>query len=228
MFFLEESRLNPVESFPRKVLSHSVVKWVAGKLTLKYLWKHISAKMSWVYSLIDISIGILQLILGVALALFSITIALNILDRTTKTINEFEELRKRNLAVAIYIAGILVAVGNVVGQAVSGISKAIVPGGFNVVALVAGLIQLFIGLPLAIVIIVWAQSRVYKWLVKAAEKLPGVVDIREFDIETELKNGNIATAVVLFGTFVAISLVASQGVAYLSEPIASAILRLVG
>ncbi|MEM3409764.1 MAG: DUF350 domain-containing protein, partial [Nitrososphaerota archaeon] len=54
--------------------------------------------------LIDIGIGILQLILGVALALFSITIALNVLDRTTKGLNEFEELRKKNLAVAVYIA----------------------------------------------------------------------------------------------------------------------------
>ncbi|MCS7133065.1 MAG: DUF350 domain-containing protein [Aigarchaeota archaeon] len=183
--------------------------------------------MSWLYGLVDIGIGILQLILGVVLALFSITIALNILDRTTKGLNEFEELRKKNLAVAVYIAGVLIAVGNVIGQAVSGISKAIIPGGFNVAALVAGIIQLFVGLPLAVVIIVWAQSRVYKWLVKAAEKLPGV-DIREFDIVTELKNGNIATAIVLFGTFFAISLIASQGVAYLSEPIASAILRLTG
>ncbi|MEM3545486.1 MAG: DUF350 domain-containing protein [Nitrososphaerota archaeon] len=176
--------------------------------------------------LIDIGIGILQLILGVALALFSITIALNVLDRTTKGLNEFEELRKKNLAVAVYIAGVLIAVGNVVGQAVSGISKAVVPGGFNIAALVGGLIQLFIGLPLAIAIIVWAQSRVYRWLVKAAEKLPGV-DLKEFDLVKDLKDGNIATAVVLFGTFFAISLIASQGVAYLSEPIASAILRLI-
>ena len=183
--------------------------------------------MSWWYSLLDIGIGILQLILGVALALFSITIALNILDKTTKTINEFEEIRKRNLAVAIYIAGILIAVGNVVGQAVTGISRAVIPGQFNLAALIAGLIQLFVGLPLAIVLIVWAQSRVYRWLVRAAEKLPGVTDIKEFDIEAELKNGNIATAVILFGTFVAISLVASQGVAWLSEPLAPAILRLI-
>ena len=66
-----------------------------------------------------------------------------------------------------------------------------------------------------------------QWLVRAAEKLPGVTDIKEFDIETELKNENIATAVILFGTLVAISLVASQGVAWLSEPLASAILRLI-
>lgn len=183
--------------------------------------------MSWWYSLLDIGIGILQLILAVALAMFSITIALNILDRTTKTINEFEEIRKKNLAVAVYIAGILIAVGNVVGHAVTGISKAVIPGQFNLAALIAGLIQLFVGLPLAIVLIVWAQSRVYKWLVTAAEKLPGVTDIKEFNIEAELKNGNLATAVILFGTFVAISLIASQGVAWLSEPIASAILRLI-
>jgi len=44
------------------------------------------------------------LILGAALAPFSITIAPNIVDRATRTINEFEEIRKRDLAMAIYIA----------------------------------------------------------------------------------------------------------------------------
>ncbi|MDJ0273987.1 MAG: DUF350 domain-containing protein [Nitrososphaerota archaeon] len=175
--------------------------------------------------LLDLVIAVVQLILAVALALFSITLALNVLDRTTKGINEFEELRNKNLAVGVYIAGILIAVANVIGQAVSGISKSVVPGQFNAAALIGGLIQLFIGLPLALVLVVWAQNRVYGWLVKAAEKIPGV-DIKEFTVEAELKRGNVAIAVLLFGTFVAISLVISQGISFLSEPIASAITRL--
>ncbi|MCS7145110.1 MAG: DUF350 domain-containing protein, partial [Aigarchaeota archaeon] len=129
--------------------------------------------------IIDLLVAVIQLILAVALALFSITIALNILDRTTRTINEFEELKNRNVAVGVYIAGILIAVGNVVGQAVSGISKGVIPGAFNLGAIVGGLVQLFVGLPLAIVIIVWAQRRVYNWLVRLAEKIPGV-DVKEF------------------------------------------------
>jgi uncharacterized membrane protein YjfL (UPF0719 family) len=76
--------------------------------------------------------------------------------------------------------------------------------------------------PLAIVLIVWAQRRVYAWLVKLAEKIPGV-DIKEFSVERELKNGNVAIAALLFGTFLAISFVLSQGISFLSEPIASAI-----
>ncbi len=183
--------------------------------------------MSVIEAIFDIGIAIIQLIFGVALALFSITIAINILNRVTKGINEFEELRKKNLAVGVYLAGILVAVGNVVGQAVSGVSKAVVPGAFNLPALIGGLIQLFIGLPLAIVAVVWAQSRVYSWLIKAAAKLPGV-EVEKFNIQDELKNGNLAVAVVLFGTFVAISLVISQGVAFIAEPISSAIRTLIG
>lgn len=175
--------------------------------------------------ILDLIVAVLQLILAVALALFSITIALNILDRTTKTINEFEELKNRNVAVGVYIAGILIAVGNVVGQAVSGISKAVIPGAFNIGAIIGGLVQLFIGLPLAIVLIVWAQRRVYNWLVRLAEKIPGV-DVKEFDVEKELKNGNVAMAAILFGTFLAISFVLSQGISFLSEPIASAITSL--
>lgn len=183
--------------------------------------------MSLVTALVDIVIALIQLIFAVALALFSVTVAINILNRSTKDINEFEEIRKKNLAVGVYIAGILIAVGNVVGQAVSGISKAVVPGSFNVPAIVGGLVQLFIGLPLAIVVITWAQNRVYSWLVKAASKLPAV-EIEKFNIQDELKNGNLAVALVLFGTFVAISLVISQGVSFLSEPIASALTSLLG
>jgi len=183
--------------------------------------------VAFLQTLFDLVIAVLQLVLGVALALFSITVAINILNRATKDINEFEELRKKNLAVGVYIAGILIAVGNVVGQAVSGISKAVVPGAFNLSALIGGLIQLFIGLPLAIVVITWSQNRVYSWLVRAASKLPGV-EVEKFNIQEELKNGNLAIALVLFGTFLAISLVISQGVAFLSEPIASALRAVIG
>jgi|FaiFalFF_MnMetaG_3_1042247.scaffolds.fasta_scaffold06226_4 uncharacterized membrane protein YjfL (UPF0719 family) len=183
--------------------------------------------MALLEALFDLVIAVLQLVFGVALALFSITVAINILNRATKDINEFEELRKKNLAVGVYIAGILIAVGNVVGQAVSGVSKAVVPGAFNLSALIGGLVQLFIGLPLAIVVITWAQNRVYSWLVRAASKLPRV-EVEKFNIQDELKSGNLAVAVVLFGTFLAISLVISQGIAFLSEPIASALRALIG
>jgi uncharacterized protein YybS (DUF2232 family) len=67
--------------------------------------------MALLEALFDLVIAILQLVFGVALALFSITVAINILNRATKDINEFEELRKKNLAVGVYIAGILIAVG---------------------------------------------------------------------------------------------------------------------
>jgi len=177
-------------------------------------------------AIFDLVIAVVQLVVAVALALFSITIALNILDRTTKEINEFEELRNRNVAVGVYIAGILIAVGNVVGQAVSGISKAVIPGQFNLGAIIGGFVQLFIGLPLAIVLIVWSQRRIYNWLVRLAEKIPGV-DVREFNVERELKAGNVAMAAILFGTFLSISFVISQGISFLAEPISSAIMSLI-
>ncbi len=48
------------------------------------------------------------------------TIALNLLNRLTKGLDELSELRKGNTAVGVYIAGILVAVANVIGQALLG------------------------------------------------------------------------------------------------------------
>jgi len=60
------------------------------------------------------------------------------------------ELRKGNVAVGVYIAGILIAVSSVIGQGASGIARFFLGGKGALEALVAGLIQLFIGLPLAI------------------------------------------------------------------------------
>jgi len=51
--------------------------------------------------------------------------AINVLDKITKGIDEIAELRKGNIAVSILMAGVLIAVSFVVQAGVSGIAKAI-------------------------------------------------------------------------------------------------------
>ncbi|MFZ0005815.1 MAG: DUF350 domain-containing protein [Methanoregula sp.] len=72
-----------------------------------------------------IGIAIVQLILGVVLAVVAIYIALSILDHLTINLHEFEELKKGNVAVAIEMAGVIIAVALIIQSGVVGITAAL-------------------------------------------------------------------------------------------------------
>ena len=75
--------------------------------------------------ILTIVIAIVQLLLGIILAVGAIYLALNILDRLTTGVNEFEELRKGNVAVALEMAGVIIAVAVIIQSGVIGITAAI-------------------------------------------------------------------------------------------------------
>jgi uncharacterized membrane protein YjfL (UPF0719 family) len=66
--------------------------------------------------------SIFQLILGIILAIAAIYLALNILDKLTKGIEEFEELKKGNVAVALEMAGAIISVAIIIQSGVLGIT----------------------------------------------------------------------------------------------------------
>jgi len=70
--------------------------------------------------------AIAQLLLGIVLAVGAIYLALNILDRLTTGVEEFEELRKGNVAVALEMAGVIIAVAVIIQSGVIGITAALV------------------------------------------------------------------------------------------------------
>lgn len=74
---------------------------------------------------VAIGVAILQLVLGIVLAVAAIYLALNILDRLTKGVNEFEEIKKGNVAVALEMAGVIVAVAVIIQSGVIGITTAL-------------------------------------------------------------------------------------------------------
>jgi len=76
--------------------------------------------------LIAIGVAFIQLILGILLAIGGIYIALNILDKLTKGIEEFEELKKGNVAVAHEMAGVIIAVALIIQSGISGITTALI------------------------------------------------------------------------------------------------------
>lgn len=75
--------------------------------------------------IIAIGLSIFQLVVGIALAVAAIYLALNILDKLTKGVEEFEELKKGNIAVALEMAGVIIAVAVIIQSGVLGITAAL-------------------------------------------------------------------------------------------------------
>jgi uncharacterized membrane protein YjfL (UPF0719 family) len=76
--------------------------------------------------LFSIGIATLQLIIGIILAVASIYLALMILDRLTENLHEFDEIKKGNIAVALEMAGMIIAVAVIIQSGVIGITAALV------------------------------------------------------------------------------------------------------
>ncbi len=75
--------------------------------------------------IIAIVLSIVQLLLGIGLAIVAIYLALNILDKLTKGIDEFEELKKGNVAVALEMAGVIITTAIIIQSGVQGITAAL-------------------------------------------------------------------------------------------------------
>ncbi len=73
-----------------------------------------------------IVLSILQLLLGIGLAIVAIYIALWVLDKLTKGIEEFEELKKGNVAVALEMAGVIITTAIIIQSGVQGITAALI------------------------------------------------------------------------------------------------------
>ncbi|MFA4982658.1 MAG: DUF350 domain-containing protein [Candidatus Micrarchaeia archaeon] len=72
-------------------------------------------------------IGLVNLLVGLLLSIVSIYIALSVLDKITVGIDEFKEIGKGNVAVAIVMAAVLLSVSYVIAGAVASMSSALSP-----------------------------------------------------------------------------------------------------
>ena len=76
--------------------------------------------------LVAIGVACVQLILGILLAIGAIYLALNVLDKLTKGVEEFAELKKGNIAVALEMAGVIIAVALIIQSGIGGITTALI------------------------------------------------------------------------------------------------------
>ncbi|NYT06830.1 MAG: DUF350 domain-containing protein [Methanomicrobiales archaeon] len=67
----------------------------------------------------------IQLMLGIILAIAAIYLSLNVMDRLTKDIDEFAELKRGNVAISLMMAGVIVATAVIIQSGVIGITSAL-------------------------------------------------------------------------------------------------------
>jgi uncharacterized membrane protein YjfL (UPF0719 family) len=139
-----------------------------------------------------------QFVISVITAALAAYLSIWLFDRTTRNIDEWNELRKGNVAVGIVLGALIIGVGIVLRLALIPAAINIDVGPANIVAyrlLIQGL-QLLVGLLLSVVAIglsVWIFTR-----------LTGSID--EW---AEIGRGNVAIAVVLAGVIITTALISS-------------------
>lgn len=70
--------------------------------------------------------SVAQLLLGLILAILAIYLSLNMLDKFTKGIEEFEEIKKGNVAVALVMTGVIITVAIIIQEGVRGITAGLI------------------------------------------------------------------------------------------------------
>lgn len=71
----------------------------------------------------DLAVGVVNLLIGIWVATTVVSLAVKALDKMTKDIDEIAEIGKGNVAVAVMVAGVLLAVSFIVSQGVQAISR---------------------------------------------------------------------------------------------------------
>lgn len=101
----------------------NVVQSGVGGLTMALVRLPVGAPLeSYIYPIVA---GIVQVVVSIVLAVVAIYLAVRIFDSITKGIDEMTEVKKGNVAVAILMAGVLIAVSFVVQAGVSGMARSI-------------------------------------------------------------------------------------------------------
>lgn len=141
-----------------------------------------------------VGLAFLRLILGIIFAVVALYLASSVLGRLTKELDEWAEIGKGNIAVAIYMAGIFISVATIVAPGISGLFVK-----WDLLAIVIGFIQLIIALALAMAMQYIALSVLGK-LTKGIDEW------------NELKKGNIAIGVTMAAIVIAVAAVVVKGV----------------
>jgi uncharacterized membrane protein YjfL (UPF0719 family) len=164
--------------------------------------------------LANIAVGLVQLIISIVFAILALYIGFALHSKLTHTTDAETELLHGNIAVAIIVAAVFIAIAIVVESGVSGlamsISRALETGtlsGDGILIVGITVVQLLFGIVLAVGAISLALI--------VLEKLVSGIKIFE-----ELRKGNIAVALAMAGVIIAVAVIIQSGVLGITSSLA--------
>lgn len=160
-------------------------------------------------SLLGLVLGILQFIVGLAIAAYAINKGFALVSRMLDGLNIWAEVKKRNVAVALLAAGVVISYTNVIGGGIASMTKGLgsltnLDWSSGVSAILGGVINLVI----AILVAGFGISVTFNVMDKLT------TDINE---KEELKGGNVAIGVVYAGILIGVSGMISAGVSGIGQ-----------
>lgn len=158
-------------------------------------------------AIVSVLAAIVQLVVGLALAMGAVYIGLKMFDRLTKGIDEWDEIKKGNVAVGILLAAVIISIANVVQSGVGSLLANLGSTsdlGDAAAAFGLGLINLAIGL-------IAAVGSIYV-AIRILDRI--TTDIDEM---SELAKGNVAVAIIMAGVLIAVSFVIASAVSGISN-----------
>jgi uncharacterized membrane protein YjfL (UPF0719 family) len=149
-------------------------------------------------------LGVIQLIVGLSLAAFSITKGLGLLSRLLGGIDIWKEIKAKNSAVALLAAGVVISYTRVISGGIDAMTRSLFTLGSNgvlngVIGLVAGVINLFV----AIAVASFAITVVFRVMDKMTVGI---------DEKAEFRANNVAIGIVYCGILIGVSSLVAAGV----------------
>ncbi|MBK8476422.1 MAG: DUF350 domain-containing protein [Opitutaceae bacterium] len=171
-------------------------------------------------SLGGLLLGVIQLIVGLSMAAFSITKGLKLLSKLLGGIDIWEEVKNRNTAVALLGAGVVVSYTRVISGGIAAMSDSLATLGtgsvFNgAIGLVSGLINLAVAIGVA--------SFAITVVFRVMDKLTITIDEK-----AEFKKGNVAIGAVYCGILIGVSSLVAAGVSGIGSGVSVFLSALVG
>lgn len=159
----------------------------------------------------DFALGLVLAIVTIAISLglgmFAVRKAIEMFDKTTKGIKEWEELKKGNVAVGLLLAAMIYAVGSVISGGVEGLTRTLTNPELSFpyfLVVVVGFVNLLIALFVATTVI---------------SKTISILDYMTKDLDemAEIGRGNVAVAILVTGVLLAVSQIVATGIQALSN-----------
>jgi uncharacterized membrane protein YjfL (UPF0719 family) len=149
-------------------------------------------------------LGVIQLVVGLSLAAFSITKGLQLLSKLLGGLDIWAEIKAKNIAVALLAAGVVISYTHVISGGIDAMTRSLFTLGAGgvlngVIGLVAGVINLFVAIGVA--------SFAITVVFRVMDKLTANIDEK-----AEFKGNNAAIGVVYCGILIGVSNLVSAGV----------------